>query len=287
MFGLPLIPPLDKHNIPALSACAVSLWLHGRKGPILPQSVVGKGLVLIFILSPMLTVATNGEPVFFGNIGLPGLALSLQQFLLILPFLVARQHLASGGAQKDLIHALMIGGLVYTLPMLVEMRLSPQLNKWIYGFYQHVFAQSVRGDGFRPMVFLYHGLWVTFFTMTAVFSAFALWRHDIRRRVLLLLAALYLFAVLLLAKSLGAMIFAVALIPCVLLLGTVMQIRVALLIGLLAVAYPILKGADLVPQDQLLAKAAKIDPARAASLEFRFDNENILLERAYLKPVFG
>ncbi|WP_372836000.1 hypothetical protein, partial [Puniceibacterium confluentis] len=214
-------------------------------------------------------------------------ALALQQFLLILPFLLARQHLANGGAQKDLMLALMIGGLVYSVPMLIEIRLSPQLNNWIYGYYQHFFGQSIRAGGFRPVVFLYHGLWVAFFAMTAAVSAFALWRNDKSHNISLLLAAAYLSVVLVLAKSLGALIFAVALVPCVVLLGTVMQIRVAILIGALAVAYPVLKGADLVPQDKLLAQAAAIDPERAASLEFRFDNENTLLERAYLKPVFG
>ncbi len=140
VFDLPLAPPLNKHNIPALSAFVVSLWLYGKQGPFLPQSLVGKVLVLTFILSPMLTVATNGEPVFYGNIGLPGLgpkdaiALALQQFLLMLPFLMARQHLAGGGAQKDILMALMIGGLVYSIPMLIETRLSPQLNNWIYGY---------------------------------------------------------------------------------------------------------------------------------------------------------
>jgi len=136
-------------------------------------------------------------------------------------------------------------------------------------------------------VFLYHGLWVAFFIMTSAVSAFALWRYDERRNFALLVVAVYLFAVLVLAKSLGSPIFVVMLIPCVVLLGAVMQIRVAILIGVLAVAYPVLKGADLVPQYRLLAQAAKIDPERAASLEFRFDNENVLLERAYLKPVFG
>ncbi len=293
VFDLPLLPPLNKHNIPALTAFLVSLWIYGRPASLLPQTLVGRALVLIFVFSPMLTVATNGEPVFYGNIGLPGLgpkdavALALQQFLLILPFLLARQHLANGGAQKDLMLALMIGGLVYSVPMLIEIRLSPQLNNWIYGYYQHFFGQSIRAGGFRPVVFLYHGLWVAFFAMTAAVSAFALWRNDKSHNISLLLAAAYLSVVLVLAKSLGALIFAVALVPCVVLLGTVMQIRVAILIGALAVAYPVLKGADLVPQDKLLAQAAAIDPERAASLEFRFDNENTLLERAYLKPVFG
>lgn len=294
VFDLPLMPPLNKHNIPAVAAFAITLWRFGFDGPILPQNIVGKILILTFVFSPVMTVLTNEEPVFFGQVGLPGLtfkdavALILQQFLLILPFLLARQFLASGGAQRELLMALMIGGLVYSLLMLIEMRLSPQLNLWVYGYYQHLFGQSIRFGGYRPVVFLYHGLWVAFFCMTSVVAAYALWRMDKQgNKVKFLAAALYLTVIIVLAKSLGALIFVVMLVPLVVLVGPVNQIKIAIVIGLLATAYPILKGAGAVPQDRLLEQAASIDPDRAASLEFRFDNEQVLLDRAYLKPVFG
>jgi hypothetical protein len=294
-YDFPLMPPLNKHNIPALAAFTIALWRYGFESPILPVSLVGRGLVLVFVFSPVFTVLTNGEPVFFGQVGLPGLALKdaaalvVQQFLLIVPFLLARQFLASGGAQRELLKALVIGGLIYSLPMLIEIRLSPQLNMWVYGYYQHLFGQSVRFGGYRPVVFLYHGLWVAFFVMTALVSAYALWQLDTDRaaRWKWLGAAGYLTAILVLSKSLGALIFMVLLVPMVVLLRPAMQIRAAIVIGLLAVSYPVLKAADLVPQDQLLGAAASIDEERAGSLEFRFDNENTLLERAYLKPVFG
>ncbi|WP_425097847.1 hypothetical protein [Tropicibacter sp. S64] len=293
-FDLPLIPPLNKHNIPALASFLILLWRDGQKVPILPESWVGRTLVLTFVLSPVMTVLTNEEPVFFGQVGLPGLtikdalALIVQQSLLILPFLLARQHLASGGAQRDLMVALMVGGLLYSVPMLIEMRLSPQLNLWVYGYYQHLFGQSIRAGGYRPVVFLYHGLWVAFFMTTAVVSAWALWRLDTQvTRFKRLLAALYLFAILVLAKSFGALLFALLLVPAVLLLSRLMQIRMAIVIALLAVSYPVMKGVDLIPEERLLDAIASIEPERARSLEFRFDNEQTLLDRAYIKPVFG
>ncbi|MDU8914136.1 hypothetical protein [Aestuariicoccus sp. MJ-SS9] len=294
VFDLPAMPPFNKHNIPALSVFLICLWRFGLKGSILPESRIGRALLLTFVLSPVLTVLTNAEPVFYGQIGLPGLgpkdmvALVVQQFLLVLPYLLARRFLAEGGAQRELLVALAVSGLVYSLLMLIEIRLSPQLNLWIFGYYQHYFGQSVRFGGYRPVVFLYHGLWVAFFTLTAVTAAWALWRNDARQNgAKYLVAAIYLTVILVLAKSLGAMIFAVLLIPAVVFLSRLMQIRLAIVIGLLAISYPILKGADLVPQDRLLQQAAQIDPDRANSLEFRFENENILMERAYEKPVFG
>lgn len=293
VFDLPLMPPLNKHNIPALMAFMIALWRYGFNGPILPQNLVGKVLLLLFVFSPVITVFTNEEPIFFGQVGVEGhnfkhaLALPIEQFLLILPFLMARQFLADGGSQREILWALMIGGLVYSLFMLIEIRLSPQLNLWIYGYYQHLFGQSIRAGGYRPVVFLYHGLWVAFFTMTAVVSAYALWRNSKETRFKLLMAALYLTGIMILAKSLGSLLFMVLLVPLVVLFSTGVQVRIAIVIGSIALAYPILKGADLIPQDQLLAQAAAIDPQRAGSLEFRFDNENTLLERAYQKPIFG
>ncbi|NDV98293.1 hypothetical protein [Salipiger sp. PrR002] len=291
VFDLPMFPPLTKHNIPALAAFAFCLWRYGMPGGLLPQSMMGKVLLITYVVSPVMTVVTNTEPVFFGQIGLPGLgikdavALVLQQFLIVLPFLLARQFLVQGGSQRRLLVALIWGGVVYTLPMLIELRMSPQLNNWVYGYYQHLFAQSVRSDGYRPVVFLYHGLWVAFFMMTATVSAWALWRTE--RNGKMLMIALWLTLILVLAKSLGALIFAIVLIPSVLFLSRLGQIRVAILIGMVAITYPVMKGTHLIPEERLLNQIAKIDQERAYSLDFRFDNENTLLDRAYEKPVFG
>ncbi|KHQ53425.1 membrane protein [Mameliella alba] len=294
VFDFPMMPPLDKHNIPALMAFALTLWRKDTGGPLLPQSGLGKVLLLTFVFSPVMTVLNNGEPIYFGIIGLPALglkdaaALVLEQFLMVLPFLLGRQHLASGGAMRELLRALVVGGLIYTPLMLLEMRVSPQLNNWVYGYFQHFFAQTIRFGGYRPIVFLYHGIWVAFFLMTSVVSAWALWRwHEGAGKIKALAVAGYLTLVLVMAKSLGALIFMVLLVPLVVLLAPRTQLRIALLIGAVALAYPILKGADLVPQEQMLAQAEKIDPDRAGSLRFRFQNEDTLLERAYIKPVFG
>jgi hypothetical protein len=292
----PLLPPLNKHSLPAIAAFAAMMWKYSDSGPLLPSSHFGKLLVLTFVFSPALTVLTNGEPVFWGRIGLPALAIKdlvalvLLQAMAVMPFLLARRHLACAGAVRDLMVALMAGGLVYSLLMLIEVRLSPQLNLWVYGYFQHFFGQSIRFGGFRPVVFLYHGLWVAFFALTAVVATFGLWRQarrDQKGAAFYLLAALYLTAVLVLAKSLGALIFAIFLVPMVVFLGVKTQVRIALILGILALAYPIMKGADLVPEAYLIDQAGKVDQERANSIEFRFDNERTLLDRAALKPVFG
>lgn len=293
-FDFPLIPPLTKHTIPALSAFVMCIWLYGNKGGFVPRTPAVVVLLGIFLLTPMLTAMTNTELVRWGNYRIQGmtlkdgLALVIQQGLLVIPFLLARRFLADADSQRDLLFAFLIGGLVYSVPMLVEIRLSPQLNMWIYGYYQHDFVQTIRFGGFRPMVFLYHGIWAAFFLLMAILSGFALWRtQQIKANWKLLFSAIYLTIVLVLAKSLGAWLFAAVLIPAILLLGQRWQIRLALVVAGFAIAYPALKGINIIPQDRILEAVERIDEERAMSLGFRFGNENLLLERAREKPLFG
>jgi len=295
-FDFPLLPPFNKTSIPSLMAFLICLTMYGTRIFTLPKSRVGRVLIMMFILSPIVTALTNSEPIVFsGAEGLPGLritdaiALAINQTLLLVPFLLARQLLATPEAHKELLIALLIGGLIYSIPMLIEVRLSPQVNVWVYGYFQHLFPQTIRFGGYRPVVFLDHGLWVAFFGMTTVISTLALWRMEKsdNRRMSYLLAACYLAVVLVLCKSMGAIIFLVLLAPLVIFTTRRIQINIAFLLVILALAYPTLKGMNLIPADALVMQAEKIDKERAGSLAFRFYNEDLLLERAYEKPLFG
>lgn len=293
-FDFPLLPPLTKHSIPALSALVMALALYGLRKSILPDGAIGKALMLAFILSPIATVATNGEHVRWGDaLHLPGLlvsdaiALPITQALIFLPFILGRQYLVEVGTQRLMLSVLMCAGLAYSIPALIEVRVSPQLNIWIYGYFQHEFAQTFRFGGWRPTVFLYHGIWLGFFGMMALISAAALLKLERRHRLLFAGATAWLGLCLVLYKSLGALIFGAVLLPVVLLFGVRAQLRIAALLALLAIGYPMLKAVEMIPAKQMLQAASAIDPERANSLKFRFDNEDMLLERAYEKPLFG
>jgi len=83
------------------------------------------------------------------------------------------------------------------------------------------------------------------------------------------------------------LIFAVLLVPAVLLLKTRWQLRIAAVMVVLAMCYPVMKGNYLVPERELIQFAYSINPERAGSLQFRLMNEAILLDRASMKPTFG
>jgi hypothetical protein len=293
-FNLPMIPALNKVSIPNLAAVACCLLLCGKRLRFRPVSLLAGLLVLLSIVSPFGTVMTNGEPADFGNFVIPGLqthdafSMVANQLVFILPLFLARQFLATEAAQREILLALMVGGLIYSVPMLIEVRLSPQLHTWIYGFFQHGFEQAVRGGGFRPYVFLPHGLWVAFFAMMAFVATVSLWRMaEPNWRLSIFFAAVYLAIVLILCKSLGSLIFAAMLVPLVAFAGRKLQIYIAALLAVLALSYPALRGADLVPVEWMTDQAAEVEEDRAESLAFRLENEALLLGRAAEKPLFG
>lgn len=293
-FDFPLIPAFNKTSIPNLVAYGTCVLMLGRRVPILPESGVGKVLMLLFLFSPVATVLTNSDPIWFTVGGLPGLrahdsiSAIIGQAIDILPFVIARQLLATEGAQREIVWALMLAGLAYSLPMLIEIRLSPQINVWVYGFFQHDFIQMMRDGGFRPIVFLPHALWVAFFTLMALLASVALWRNaEASKRTLHMFAAGYLGVVLVLCKSMASLAYALLLVPMVRFAGPRAQLRLAAALALVALFFPLLRGADLVPVKAMLTQAESLSEERAASLAFRFNNEDRLLDRARERPAFG
>lgn len=292
---LPAVPALDKMSIPALSAYAVVTLMLRIPVPLIPEGWLARVLLVVFVLAPFGTILTNPEPVFVGHHRvLPGLrlydAISIIAFqaFVILTFALARSLLATPAALREILIALVVAGLIYSVPMLVEIRLSPQLNTWIYDFFQHSFEQMMRQGGFRPIVFLEHGLWVAFFAMTSVLAAFALLRDRPREeKARLTMAATYLFVVLVLCKSIGSLIYAVLLAPMVLLVGQRWLLRLAVVMAVLALTYPVLRSAGAIPVDEMVRLAASYSADRAQSLNYRFTNESVLLDHAFQKPWFG
>jgi hypothetical protein len=293
MFDLPVLPPLNKDNIPALSALVICLVWYCSPKDLLPKSLLGRLLLATYFLSPFLTILTNTDPLFWGSFFVPGMR--VQDYVSttvgftaqVAPFLLARALVTGDQGQRDLLWAMVLATFAYSFPMLLEVRLSPQLNTWIYGFFQHSFDQMMRGGGFRPIVFLYHGLWVAFLTSTAVLSAVTLFRSGGQRAGAALLAAAWLMMVLILCKSMASLVYTLAGLLVILAFSVRMQVRLSAFLACLLLTYPNLREADLIPVETMVELAARVNPERSLSLDYRFDNESVLLDRAQERPVFG
>ncbi|WP_371931046.1 hypothetical protein [Roseovarius sp. MMSF_3281] len=304
-FDLPLVPDMDKFSISSICAFACAVFILKDNVRIWPRSFLAAVLVLGYILVAIPTVLTNREPIVFEIMAqaapirfetgsLPGLRLIdmasvlSNQVIVLLPFLLGRFYLGSDKGLRELALAFAIGGLTYSLPALLEIRFSPQLNTWIYGFFQHSFAQMMRDGGFRPIVFLPHALWLALFMVTALVAAVALARNtqgQEQRRWMV--AVVYLLVVLYLCKSLASQLYALGLVPVVFLAPQRWQALLAVVLAMIAISWPMLRNFGVIPLDAILAQAEAISPDRAHSLGYRFDNENALLQRAHEKDLFG
>ena len=291
----PMIPPIDKTTIPSVSALIICLWMRRNALAAWKHFGVIEVAALVYVCSPVVTALLNGDDVRGAGAALPGVGLydglSTVEFQLlqIIPLLLARQFLRDPRDTATLLRTFVIAGLVYSLPMLLEVRLSPQLHNWVYGYFPHSFLQQIRAGGFRPVVFLGHGLLVAFLTMISVLAAAALWRSRTRVAPLLppVAVTIYLSAVLIFCKSLGAVVYAIVLLPLVRFASAKLQLRVAAVLTIVALLYPSLRAADLVPAESLLSLAASVSEDRAESLGTRFYNEKLLLDHASERFWFG
>ena len=162
------------------------------------------------------------------------------------------------------------------------------MNVWVYGFFQHDFFQTIRQGGYRPVVFLPHGLWVAFFALMCLLSAVVLLRDTTAEtRPKAVLIALYLAFMLYVCKSAGVAVYALCLTPLLLLASWRVQVLIAAAVTVLVISYPILRGLHLVPMQQIVDFANGFSADRAGSLQFRIDNEEELLARAQEKALFG
>ena len=306
-YDLPLLPELDKTSIPSIAALLATFIVlapsQQRQVPALtndalpglfPRSGLGISFLGLFIVSAFLTTLTNSDPIGVGSRFIPGLrpydafSAVLTTFITLIPALLARKYLATEDAHRKLLYMLLIAGFAYSFLALFEVRMSPQLNRLVYGFFPHSWVQHLRSGGFRPLVFLEHGLWLGIFFACVVIAAVGCLRivtKDYLPKVIFLVV--WMSFTLVLSKTLGALAITIMLAPAAFFLSVRLQLVLAATLGIILVTYPVLRGAGYIPVDQIVERAEAISPERAASLEFRLRNEDLLLEKANQRPTFG
>jgi hypothetical protein len=289
-----MMPTFDKVAIANLSAL-IGCVLCARRRPIFfSRFGLAEILLLGIIASPFITSMLNGDTIRIGETVLPGVgaydggSAVRDTFIFILPFFIGRQCLRSVEDNVQIFRVLTVAGLAYSLPMLFEMRMSPQLATWVYGFFPESMVTEFRQGGFRPVVFLQNGLLVAVFAMTATVAAAALWRINARiGRWPPGAITAYLGFILVLCKTLSSLAYGVVAAPLARWGSPRLQLRVACLLVTIALGYPMLRIANLVPTTSILEVARVVSVGRAESLDTRFTNEDDLLQRAWERPWFG
>ncbi len=291
------LPALDRDTISSLSVLvAVLLFrrdLLARRPPL--RGV--EWLVVAMIAGGFVTALTNGDARYTGVRVLPavplwgGVSMAADAILLFgLPFYLGRLFYRRPRDLHFLLIALAVAGGLYSLPVLWEVRMSPHLHYWVYGYQPAEFAMAKRDlwFGWRPMVFVGHGISLAMFVLSALLAAVGLWRA--RSRALGFASSLlpfYLCVLLLLCNSVGAIVYGVVAAPLAAFTRFRVQlVGIAILAGLI-VSYPALRALDWFPTRTLTDVAASFSEARADSLAFRFENEDILVEHARERVWFG
>jgi len=206
------------------------------------------------------------------------------------PYLLGRLYLGRPGGLRDAANALVVAALVYVPLCLWEVRMSPQLHTTVYGFRPFSFEQAYRWGGFRPSVFMQHGLAAGMFMASGTLIAFWLWRTGARRHIAGLplgWACLLLAVTTVLSKSTGAIIL---LAVGVAVLESTRALRTsALLLTLLLVpvAYCAARVSGWNGETLVAMSRDVIDVGRSQSIEFRIHNEDILIKKAMMRPWLG
>jgi hypothetical protein len=239
--------------------------------------------MLCWCVAPLISSLDNGLGLYDG---LSGSLICIVRWAL--PYLIGRLYLGEPEGLRELAIGIICGGIAYVLPILLELRLSPISKSLVYGIHQW---EGTRYGAYRPFVFLTTGLelgmWMTAVSLTAVW----IWRCGALKRIGdLPFGTFFLPAILMvtvLCRSGGALI---------LLLGGLFVLWFCtrfnskwLFYGLLLIApvYYAVRIPNYWSGDSLVSLIETVDETRAQSLGYRFQCENLLIERAVQQPLWG
>lgn len=312
---LPALPALDKHMIPALatilcvSFIGFSRSAHSRVSSLqlknarefkalngwIPQDRWAVILLTALVASSLLTSLSNRDAVVLGEKIIKGIrtydmmSAALGMIIMLVPLLIGRRLFAHAENQKVLLGLMAFAGFLHAWLALVELRIAPVLNQNLYGFFPHDWSQHSRSGGWRPALFLEHGLWVAIFQAMAFAAALGAYRCSAPPfpRLVWLIFAFWIFLILANSNSLGAVVLAVFAFPIVLFLPPAVQIIVSTSLTTIVLFYPILRSSGFIPIDTIASAAQYIDPMRAGSFLFRTRHEEYFLDHAAQRPIFG
>jgi O-antigen ligase/polysaccharide polymerase Wzy-like membrane protein len=239
----------------------------------------------VLCVCPLFSSLANGLGV---HDGLASMLISLTTWGI--PWLLGRIYLRDGDALRLLARSIVVGGLLYVPLCLFEMKMSPQLHRIVYGFHPHSFAQTARFGGWRPDVFMSHGLMVAFWMMAAALIALVLTRVRVLRLIFGIPApwcAAALVVTAILCKSFGAIVL--------LAIGWIVtwlarRRRAGWLLWLLLIVPSLYVGgrvSGVISRAGVNALLSPLPKDRVESVDYRLKNEDPMVAHALQQPLFG
>ncbi len=223
-----------------------------------------------------------------------------------LPYFLGRVYCADPAGLRDLGVGFVLGGLLYLPFCLWESRFFPNFHLGLYGFFPGDPNEAIRWGGYRPVVFMSHGLMTALLMVAVAVTAVWLWWTGAvtgipwrpgQRPLPMRWATLALVLIAAWMRSMGALVlgglglvglFHLRWLRWPILLALLLIISPAYIVGRTAGAWT---GQDVLnalfgDYDKEQDAAADVKD-REASLKFRLINEDRLIPYALQKPAFG
>jgi hypothetical protein len=285
-YQFPGIPDFSKATA-ILIGCCLGLLLHKDAGRVLGTFRVSWIDIPAFALciGALVTSIINGLGVW------DGVAASFEMLgAWSGPYLLARIAYRSLDDLRQLAEVIVLGGLFYVPLCLFEIRMSPQLHIWIYGFAPRGWG-DIRFGGWRPSVFLECGLELGMWMTACSLVGCCLWHQGRYRKFFGVPTSLLVFVLLvttILCRSTGALVLFILGLGCWV-IGRYLRTGTPLAILLISsAAYIIVRSAGLYDGAEVVDFARRyVAEDRAHSLEFRLNNEDLLAAKALERPWFG
>ena len=283
-FSAPGVPDLGKIAFISISILAGKTFssTSSRDAPEWGWYDLPVALWCFFV--PVATSLSNGLGLYDG---VSGVLSNLLTWGIL--YWAGRTYFAETSSLRELCVALAIGGLLYIPFILFELRMAPTLSQRVYGFFPHSFSQHVRYGGYRPIVFMPHGLIVSQFMSVSATVAYWLWRTRAVTHVLRVpvsVATIALFVATALCKSAnGWILLAVGIASYSLFRATPRLFAYAVL---LVPAYILVRLLNVIAVEDIQDVARVFfDEERVLSLTVRLLQERAFGDRALIRPLFG
>nr|WP_320010665.1 hypothetical protein [uncultured Desulfobulbus sp.] len=284
-YDLPGLPPLTKNSVIGIGLLLGSRLSGQRRIAEFSWSRYDLPM-LIWCLCPLPSSLSNDLGLYDG---LAGIWTNLS--LWGIPYLAGRVYINSSEKLRDLCVAIAIGGLVYLPLCLFEIRMSPQLSNIIYGFFPHDWVQHIRYGGFRPIVFMQHGLMVALWMAVTTTATFWLWRAKVVTRlkgIPISLCAITMIVTTILCKSANGWItLAIGLGSYFLfrLSGSIKPFRWLII---LIPCYMLLRITGGIEAGTIETRMSRVfDSERVSSLTIRLQQEDLFIDKMLRQPIFG
>jgi len=246
-----------------------------------------KVMITACFVSTILSSVING----FGFY--EGFAVGLDNFFTWgVAFIMGRKYFKNEEDLKLLVKYILVGVLLYIPLCLYELRMSPQLHIKLYGFFQHSWVQHFRYGGYRPIVFMQHGLMVSFWLMVGVVILFWYWRSKSIKnmfKIPVLILFCISFATLFMSKSKGALFLGI--------LGLLFWFvyksnnidKIFTLSIIVVFVYIFLRIQSKISVNDLIEIMSRFfDQERLASLNFRLRSEELIAKSmGFTQVLFG